>query len=678
VGCSLSWHTSRWITRPILSLRKAAKEIALGQWQQTLETDRRDEIGDLARSFTTMAGQLQDAFSNLEQRVETRTAELKVAKEKAEVANRAKSRFIANMSHELRTPLNAILGFSGLLHRSTNLSPEQRENLRIIADSGDYLLTLINNILDLAKVEAGKESINLQACSLGQLVEEVGNLVGLRAKNQGLLLELLTDDQLPPYVLLDQVKLRQVLINLIHNAIKFTPQGGVTVKVTVIDFMEKPLENSLGISGAEISEIGTSGAGISGAGISGIGTSGAGTSGAGTSGIKVAGEDWGAEDLAGGDLGTVPQDAVNGNLAIAGITNVGPQAPGEQSKGMGFGADDWMPSPGKTVRLRFEVRDTGVGIAPEELGTIFEVFGQAESGRHSQEGTGIGLSLSQRFIRLMGGEIQVESVLGEGTCFWFDITARLAAAPPPSSSRSHLKVLGLKPGTPAPRILVADDRPYNRRLLMQLLQPRGFDLREATDGQEALVLWKKWQPHLILLDMKMPKVDGYGVTKRIKAQPQGAKTAIVAVTASVLEDERSAILAMGCDRYIRKPFQEGEILEAIAGCLGLDYEYETTDPTAEPTPSSPKAIELDGIALQYLKAVPQPWLHQLSYASRALDEDLAMALVAEIPPEQSALSSQLFDLIQQCQWHTLKQALQPLGDEPSPAFSSPESGIPHP
>ena len=229
--------TARWITKPILRLSHASEALALGEWQNSqqendlLDTKNITEISNLANSFNSMANQLQTSFATLENRVEERTAELVIAKEKAEVANQAKSSFIANMSHELRSPLNAILGFSQLMIRGNNLPLDQRENAGIINRSGDYLLTLINNILDLSKIEAGKVTLNPSDIDLHRLLEDVEDMLHLKASNSRLELKFEYDENVPRYICTDGVKLRQVLINLLSNSIKFTNKGQVSLRV---------------------------------------------------------------------------------------------------------------------------------------------------------------------------------------------------------------------------------------------------------------------------------------------------------------------------------------------------------------------------------------------------------------------------------------------------------------
>jgi PAS domain S-box-containing protein len=412
---------------------------------------------------------LLDQAQALEVRVRERTAELEQAKEKADAANQAKSTFIASMSHELRTPLNAILGFAQIMTRSQTLPAEHQENVGIVARSGEHLLMLINNILDLSKIEAGKTSLNLQSFDLHQLLNDVHDLLHFKADDRKLTLLLEYDaDSLPRYVHSDPVKIRQVLINLMGNSIKFTDHGGIVLRV-----------------------------------------------------------------------GTRPN------------------------------------SPNT---LEFEVEDSGAGIAPEELDQLFEAFTQTETGRQAQEGTGLGLPISRRFVQLMGGDITVQSKLNQGTIFRFTIQVAEACAQDIVTLQPQRRILALEPGQPQYRLLIVDDKPLNRQLLVKLLAPLGFALKEASNGQEAIELWKSWQPHLTWMDMRMPVLNGYEATKKIRQLscnlPIETNNKIIAVTASMFEEERAVVLAAGCDDFLRKPFRDESIFEMLVKHLGVRFIYE--------------------------------------------------------------------------------------------------------
>lgn len=447
------------------------------------------DITEQKRAEVALVNQAQA----LEIRVRERTAELEQAKEKADAANQAKSTFIASMSHELRTPLNAILGFAQIMARSQTLPAEHQENIGIVTRSGEHLLMLINNILDLSKIEAGKTSLNLQSFDLHQLLNDVHDLLQFKADDRTLQLLLEYDPEtLPRYVHSDPVKLRQVLINLIGNSIKFTDRGGIALRA-----------------------------------------------------------------------GTHPT-----------TPNI----------------------------LEFEVEDSGAGIAPEELDSLFEAFTQTATGRQAQEGTGLGLPISRRFVQLMGGEITVQSQLDQGTTIHFTIQVT-EAHPEDIRPQPQRRILALEPGQPHYRLLIVDDKPLNRQLLVKLLAPLGFALKEACNGQEAIELWKSWQPHLIWMDMRMPVLDGYEATKRIRElaslpSEMDGSSKIIAVTASMFEEERTVVLAAGCNDFLRKPFRDESIFEMLSKHLGVQFIDEDIAPMK---PVTPRRV----LTIQDLEAIPQ-------------------------------------------------------------------------
>ncbi|XWK90326.1 MAG: ATP-binding protein [Phormidium sp.] len=522
--------TARWVTKPILRLNTAAKDIAKGDWEKTIEVERSDELGELAKSFNSMAEQLQESFTNLEQRVAERTTELVKAKEAAEVANQAKSTFLANMSHELRTPLNAILGFSQIISRQKTLTPEQRENIGIIMRSGEHLLTLINNILDLSKIEAGRTALNEKSFDLHRLLNDLEDMFYLKADDKNLQLVFEVHPNVPQYICTDEVKLRQILINLLNNALKFTQEGGVSVRVSL--------------------------------------------------------------------------DNTNWQFVEQKTTS-----------------DD-----GEKIKIYFEVEDTGSGIAPEELENLFTAFVQTKTGKDSQEGTGLGLVISQQFVQLMGGKISVNSVMNQGTIFKFYIQAQVVDSAEVATYKSSRQVIGLEANQPCYRILIVDDKALNRQLLVKLLNPLGFALREACNGEEAIAIWEKWEPHLIWMDMRMPVMDGYTATKHIKATTKGQATAIIAVTASVFEEERTVVLSAGCDDFLRKPFREAEIFEIMNRHIGVRYIYENQ------SDDSPSLSEVTNHVLtaKDLENIPKQLLANLKQAIISIDLDSAISIIAEI------------------------------------------------
>ncbi|NET35959.1 MAG: response regulator, partial [Cyanothece sp. SIO1E1] len=375
------------------------------------------------------------------------------AKQDAEIANRAKSEFLANMSHELRTPLNAILGFSQLMTRDPSITPPQKETLDIINRSGAHLLGLINDVLDMSKIESGAATLNPNSFDLYALLNTLYAMLRLKAESKGLKLIFECSPDVPQYVKTDERKLRQVLINLIGNAIKFTAKGSVTLHVSRGTAAEK--------------------------------------------------------------------GAAKYSLSQAKPNKTQNSAPLSRST------------------LFFAVEDTGAGIAPAELATIFDAFVQTESGRQSQQGTGLGLPISQKFVQLMGGDITVVSQLGQGTTVGFQLQIDPVEASE-VQTKLHRRVIGLAPDQPDYRILVVEDRPENRQLLVQLLESVGFTVQEAKNGQEAIARWQTWHPHLIWMDMQMPVMDGYEATKQIRdVEPlpatalHHASTKIIALTASV-------------------------------------------------------------------------------------------------------------------------------------------------
>jgi signal transduction histidine kinase/CheY-like chemotaxis protein len=510
---------------------------------------------------------LADYNQTLEEQVAGRTLELereiterKRAEEAAQAANRAKSIFLANMSHELRTPLNGIIGFSQLMNRSSTLPSEHQENLSIITRSGEHLLTLINQVLDLSKIEAGRITLNETNFNLHRLLRDLEDMFQLKAETKGLQLFFDFSFDVPRYVRTDEVKLRQVLINLLNNAIKFTQQGRVSVRVSV-----------------------------------------------------VSGQ-WSVEKQRTTD---------NGQRT-----------------------------------LQFEVEDTGAGMASDELDSLFEAFVQTTTGQQAQEGTGLGLTIARSFVQLMGGEMTVSSCVGKGTTFKFDIQATVVESTDIKSQKPTRRVIGLEPNQPRYRILIVDDLWDNRQLLIKLLSPLGFGLQEASNGQEAIAIWDDWEPHLIWMDIRMPVMDGIEATRRIKATPKGQHTVIVALTASVLEEKRSAGLAVGCAEFIHKPFREADIFDAMHKHIGVRFVYE--EPTAVPTSTKTKVDVL--ITPAVLAALPSDLVANLRQAILSLDIESMQSYIAQIGELDQSLAEAIATLAQDFKYKQLLTLTQPTTD----------------
>lgn len=486
-------------------------------------------------------------------------AELQQAKEiavreaaRSAAANRAKSEFLANMSHELRTPLNAILGFTQVMNRDSTLNPDHQEYINIINKSGQHLLGLINDILEMSKIEAGIVQLNESSFDLYYLLDNLEEMLRFKATAKYLTLTFNRATNVPQYITTDESKLRQVLLNLLSNAIKFTTSGSVTLCVSLVIDHLLLIEN---------------------------------------------------------------KEQTTNNLCLA-----------------------YAPRT-KPITIQFEVEDTGPGIALDEMRVLFDAFIQTEAGKRSQEGTGLGLPISRKFVQLMGGDITLKSIVGKGSQFAFDIQVSLAQAIDVKNQSPSQLVIGLAPNQPVYRLLIVDDTWEHRQLLLRLLTPLGFEVKAAENGKEGVTLWENWEPHLIFMDMRMPVLNGYEATQHIKSTTKGQATVIIALTASAFEDKRSIVLSVGCDDFISKPFREAEIFDILAKYLGVNYIYKES--TLASQNSSLTDLQL---TKQELAMMPHEWRQQLHQAAMECNDEHILPLLAQISGEYKTLAKTLGEL----------------------------------
>ncbi len=305
--------------------------------------------------------------------------------------------------------------------------------------------------------------------------------------------------------------------------------------------------------------------------------------------------------------------------------------------------------------IQFEIEDTGPGIAPEEMDHVFEAFGQTATGREAREGTGLGLVISRKFVQLMGGDMHVTSEVGQGTTFSFDIRVQVVDTDDMTPEPPTRRVVALEPGQPRYRMLIVDDKWDNRQLLIKLLNPFGFDLREAENGQEAIDIWQTWQPHLIWMDMRMPVMDGYEATKRLRTRASHIPhPAIIAVTASVLEEKRAAVKSIGCDDIVIKPFRETDIVEMLQKHLNVKFLY-AADETA-PEKARLKNVELR-LTPSDFNALPEEMVMKLNTAAAALEMDMALNVIEEIRGQNQPLADALQKLAEEYRFDKLQELL---------------------
>ena len=462
----VGWLSRSLVVQPILQLNSAAKQLATGNWNATLPSDRVDELGELSESFNSMARQLQTSFATLEQKVEERTVELAAAKEKADAANQAKSSFLANMSHELRTPLNGILGYAQILQTGEPLTERGKKGIGVIYQCGSHLLNLINDILDLSKIEARKLEVHPSEVHFPTLLDSVTEMMSVRASQKDIFFSYKPDADLPVGIKVDEKRLQQVLINLLGNAIKFTDKGGVTFVVKA-----RKLENY------------------------------------------------------------------------------------------------------ETYQVRFEIKDTGVGISSDGLAKIFQPFEQVGDVKKQGEGTGLGLAISQQIVSLLGSTLNVESELGQGSTFWFEMElpeAKEWATSLRTTQRGT--IIGFE-GRQR-QLLVVDDHWENQSVLISLLEPLGFTVIAVNNGREALAKMKEIRPDLIITDLMMPMMNGYEMLRQVRQMPELKDIPAIASSASVFVSNQSESIEAGANAFLPKPVQAPHLLKLLEKYLDIKWIYE--------------------------------------------------------------------------------------------------------
>ena len=398
-----------------------------------------------------------------------------------------RSQFLAQMSHELRTPLNAILGYAQLLQRDTNLSERQKSGLATIAQSGHHLLMLITDILDIARIEAGKLELSPTHLNFPEFLGLVTDIIGIKAQEKGLEFVYEPAPDLPVVIRADEKRLRQILLNLMSNAVKFTDSGRVTLRIQA---------------------------------------------------KRGAGAPEAARDL----------------LEVA--------------------------------RLHVGVEDTGIGMSPEQLARLFRPFEQVAAVHRREGGAGLGLAITRELIRLMGGDIEVRSTPGKGSVFSFEIDVPVSTAVGATVRRTHAAPSGYQ--GPRKRVLVVDDAPQNRSMLLDTLTPLGFAVAAAADGQEAVTLAQQLQPDLILMDVMMPVMDGLEATRQIRRIPRLAELPIIAVSASAFPEDATRCREAGATGFIAKPIEHETLLKLLGEHLGLSWIYgeRVGEPASEPITSA--------------------------------------------------------------------------------------------
>ncbi len=416
-----------------------------------------------------------------------------------------------------------------MIKRDPDLTDSINDQIDIIYKSGAHLLEIINDILEVSKIEAGSASLKSSVFNLHNLLDDICTMFEIRVKQKKLQFKSERSDKVPEFILSDEGKLRQILINLLGNAVKFTDEGGISLRIKV--------------------EV-------------------------------------------------------------------------EQTDAF----------------LTVEVEDSGIGINESEIKKIFDPFQQSSIGKRVQGGTGLGLTISNKYVEMLGGDINIKSNEGTGSLFSFTIPIETGDFSEIKEKKVVARVVGLKPSQKKIHILVVDDRDTNRAFLSRLLGMVGFVIKEATNGKEAIEMFESFKPDIILMDISMPFMDGYEATRRIKTLEAGENTPIIAVTASAFEEDKEKIYDAGCDAFLRKPFKEDELFKVLEESIDIQYIKQSNE-----------SVETDsintGIDFNNFLKIPVPLLIAIKKASISLNINELNKLIMELKNYDEKISTYFKELI---------------------------------